>query len=345
MGHRLALKAQDKLVQDQVAHQHRHDDGDESGDQPEILEHDGVTDAAHHAQAGALGQDAHHDSHYQSQQDGGGHGAGAALTEHDEAGGDQHQSQQSHHQHREHQALGHGLLVGTAEAESLLQEHDADEDADNKAHQTNNGIEVAAADTDDHAQGAAQEHQGADHHEHSDNKAGHGGGAALGTELLADHGDDGGAQHQADDLGTDVLHDAGAYLGVKAGPLEIQGAGDVPQEAGDAEAHVGRVTEGGQQHRRRAYYQAGDDEQTILLDEAVFFHISLPHSLFGGDTRPPLATNAIRSTPETGKKYTGRALLYIYFVYCIYMENISPCDKKSNPGFLSLCPPLTSCQG
>lgn len=100
------------------------------------------------------------------------------------------QHQQGHHQHGEGHALHHGLLIGAAQAEALFQEHDADEDADDKAHQAHHGVEIAAADTDDHAQGAAQEHQGADHDEHGHDEAGHGGGAALGLELLADQGDD-----------------------------------------------------------------------------------------------------------------------------------------------------------
>ena len=140
--------------------------------------------------------------------------------------------------------------------------------------QAHHGVEVAAADADDHPQGAAQEHQSADHHHHGHQEADHGGGAAPGLELLPQEGDHRGAQNQTDDLRTDVLDDAGADLGVKAGPLEIQSPGDVPQEAGDAEAHVGRVAEVGQQHGGGAHHQTCGNEQPVAFQKAFFFHLN-----------------------------------------------------------------------
>ncbi len=50
--------------------QGRHDDGDKAPQQIEILKEHGIPDAAHHAQAGLLGQRAHHQTGNQSQQRG-----------------------------------------------------------------------------------------------------------------------------------------------------------------------------------------------------------------------------------------------------------------------------------
>ena len=66
-----------------------------------------------------------------------------------------------------------------------------------------------------------------------------------------------GPHHDADDLRPDVLHIGGA--------VEPQGAGDVPQEAGDAEAHVGRVAEGCEHQRRDTDDYAGKQYGKILF--------------------------------------------------------------------------------
>ena len=64
----------------------------------------------------------------------------------------------------------------------------------------------------------------------------------------------------------------GAHLRVKARPLEVQGPGDVPQEAGDAEAHVGGIALGRQQHRRGPHHDARGDQQAVALEKALFLH-------------------------------------------------------------------------
>ena len=66
---------------------------------------------------------------------------------------------------RERRAFRLHLAIGALQAEALLQEHDADQDAGDKADQTDHGVQVAAAQADDHTQRAAQEHQRADHDE------------------------------------------------------------------------------------------------------------------------------------------------------------------------------------
>ena len=82
-------------------------------------------------------------------------------------------------------------------------------------------------------QRAAQEHQGADHNEHTQYKAQGRGGTAAAFEFLKAKSSDEGAQYNADDLGADVLDHA---CGVQA-----QGTGGIPQEARNTEAHVAGV--------------------------------------------------------------------------------------------------------
>ena len=134
-----------------------------------------------------------------------------------------------------------------------------DEDADNEADQTNDGVQVAAADTDHHTQRAAQEHQGTDHNEHTQYKAQGRGGTAAAFEFLKAKSSDEGAQYNADDLGADVLDHA---CGVQA-----QGTGGIPQEARNTEAHVAGVAQRSQQYGSSTYHQTGRHNQPVY-----FFH-------------------------------------------------------------------------
>jgi len=165
-------------------------------------------------------------------------------------------------------------------SKECAKELDADEDADGEARQAHHRVQIAAADADDHPQGAPQKHQRPDHHEHRHDKADQWRRAPLGLELAPEEGDGRGPQHQADDLRTDVLDDAGAHLRVEPGPLEVQRPRDVPQEAGDAEAHVRRVPPERQGHRRRAHHQARGDDEPVAFGEVFTLHVSFLLSLF-----------------------------------------------------------------
>ena len=125
----------------------------------------------------------------------------------------------------------------------------AHQDTGDKADQTDNGIEVTACNTQDHTEGAAQEHQRADHDKEAKDETCDGGRAAAGLELLT--------EDQADDFGTDVLNNTGC--------MHANAAGDITQEAGDAEAHVCRVAQLDQQDSSCANDQTGGDHQQIFL--------------------------------------------------------------------------------
>ena len=276
MGDGLALKGQVEIGavggagEDQVAHQGADQDGAEAHQQLGLPEQHHVTDAAHHAQAGPLGQSAHDQARRQADEHGSVLGAGAAagLGEVDE-GGSRHQQDKHHHlDGREQEALQPGHGIGALQGIALLQEEHARQNAQHEAKPAQQSVQVAAGQAQDHAEGAAQEHQAADHHEKAQHEAGQGRAAALGGELTLEQGDAEAAQHQADDLRPDILHGSG--------PVQAQTACGIPQEAGDAEAHVGRVAEKDQQRRNDADDQArNDDMQALTFDVHLEKYLSL----------------------------------------------------------------------
>ena len=71
-------------------------------------------------------------------------------------------------------ALKLALVIGAAQREALLQEEHADEDADDEADEADNGVRIAAAETEQHPQRAAEEDQRADHDGSAENEAEHG---------------------------------------------------------------------------------------------------------------------------------------------------------------------------
>ena len=198
-----------------------------------------------------------------------GAGATARFGEEDE-GGRRHQQDEHHHlDGGEDHAVQLGLGIGALQGVAPLQEEHTGQDAQHKAQQAQQGVQVAARQTQDHAEGAAQEHQAAHHHEEAQHKSGDGCAAALGGELLLAQGHDEAAQHQADDLRPDVLHGGGT--------VQAQTAGGIPQEAGDAEAHIGGIAEKDQQRGNDADDQSGDDD----LDSFAFdIHVGSFSSLY-----------------------------------------------------------------
>ena len=63
--------------------------------------------------------------------------------------------------------------------------------------------------------------------------------------------------------------------------MQVQRAGNVTQEAGNAEAHVGRVAEGSQYHRSRADKQAAKHDEPMSFQEVfLLFHLILSLFLF-----------------------------------------------------------------
>ena len=238
MGDGLTGKAGVEVAEGHVADQRGGENRRKGQQQAGLPEQHEVTDAAHHAQAGALGDGAHDEARRQTDEQRRVLGAGAFLREVDKGRGQRQQHQQRRHDGGQHGALGGGQAVGAAQGVALVQEEHAAQDARHEAGQPEQRVAVAARQTQNHAEGAAKEHQAADHDEEAQHEPGHGSAAALGGPLLTHQREDQAAQHQTDDLRPDVLHGGGA--------VQAHRTGDVPYKAGDAEAHVGGVA---QQHQ------------------------------------------------------------------------------------------------
>ena len=175
---------------------------------------------------------------------------------------EQHQKQQTRHHGGERRPLERAGGVGALEVEAAAQEDDADADAEHEAEQTDHGVEVAAAETQHHAQRAAEEDERADHHERAEHEARGGRGARAGAELAPDERHRERAEHKADDLRADVLHLRGA--------VQPDGTRDIALEAGNTEAHVAGVSKSGQRQRRESHGDAGGKDKPVLFFHVVF---------------------------------------------------------------------------
>ena len=162
----------------------------------------------------------------------------------------------------------------------MVEEPGAGQDAAGKAHEANDGVEISASDSQDHAEGAAQEHEAAHHDAEAQHEAGERGGAAAGLPLALADGNEEAAQHEAHDLGPDVLYGLGA--------VKAQATHRVADEAGYAEAHVGRVPEEHQHGRNDTDNRAGGNDGDPLLLEvhtSPFLRPTEKHT-----SAPPLST-------------------------------------------------------
>ena len=239
-----------------------------AGEQGEVLNQKHIPQSPGHTQAAALGHSSHRQAGHEGDRPEGVHGARAGFRKFQQLGGQKEQPQQKDHHAGKDKPLTGLDGVGPAQGKSLFQKKYPRQDARQKAEKPGHGGQVAAAQTDDHAQGAAQEDQRANHDEQPQDETGGGGGACPALELMEGQGGHHGAQHDADDLGAHVLHRRGA--------VEAQSSSDVPLEAGDTEAHIFGVAHGGEQQGRGPHHHAGEDNQSIPAQKAIFLHKTVP---------------------------------------------------------------------
>lgn len=107
-------------------------------------------------------------------------GACARFAEVDERRGEQQQREDHQRQDDEHAALRLCQIMTPLERVALVQEEHAREDAAHKAGQAQQRIEVAARQSQNHAERAAEEHQAAHHYKHAQHEARHRRAAAAG---------------------------------------------------------------------------------------------------------------------------------------------------------------------
>ena len=197
------------------------------------------------------------------------HGAGPIFADLEQGREQQKRDAGDDQQHGQHRPLRRAQGIAALQGKAPLQEQGPYEDAQGEPQQGHQRVQVAAAQTEHHTKGAAQEHQGPDHDEGAQQESGRGRRAALGAELPLHQGHDHGAQYEADDLRPHILDHRGG--------MKPQRTGDIPLETGDTEAHVRWVPQraqgqGGDTHRHAGQYDHPID----------FFHNYLPRpNLFG----------------------------------------------------------------
>ena len=192
-------------------------------------------------------------------------GTCAGFTEVDERGRRQQKRQHCKRQDGEHTAFRLRECVASFQGIALIEEEHADQDAAGKARQTQQRVQIAARKSENHAERAAQEHQASDHDKHAEHKARDRRAAAARRKFFFRQRHQEASEHQTDDLRTDVLD---CLCRVKP-----KRTGGVAQEAGNAEAHVFRVSEQHQQRGNHADDETGEHDVAFFVFEG---HINSP---------------------------------------------------------------------
>ncbi len=300
VGDRLRFKTRFELPQDEIDSQRRENEGDESRQQVRLPEQDEVTDGAHGAESTPLGEKP--DEETKDERDGQGRMQRSrtlhTVKEHPALGlagylgEDQHEQQQARHEERQHPARRGVGPLGASEIVPPFQEQRPDPDAEAKAQQTENGIAVAACQTERRPPGASQKNERPDHGENAEYKADDRRGAESGAELPEEGGRRQGTENKSHDLGTDILH--------QIGPVQAKGAGDVPLEAGDADPHIAGIA-----HflKQRGHYADRDPDADNAPrsgeDVLKSFHV-IPPVVIGGDDPGHTGTALRKNTSLEG---------------------------------------------
>lgn len=187
---------------------------------------------------------------------------GALRTEMEHGRNEQHQKQQTRHHGGERRPLERAGGVGALEVEAAAQEDDADADAEHEAEQTDHGVEVAAAETQHHAQRAAKEDERADHHERAEHEARGGEEPARGRNSRP-------MSDIANAPSTRPMISGRTYC-TFGGAVQPDGTRDIALEAGNTEAHVAGVSKSGQRQRRESHGDAGGKDKPVLFFHVVF---------------------------------------------------------------------------
>lgn len=231
---------------DQVSDDAENNNGKETEEHIEILEHDGVTACRDRAEARSLCQRADEQTCDQRCNDGRMQctRATAGFRCGKNRGNEQGCKEQNQHHGRQYAAFRQRLRVGSLKGESFAKPERPDKNTENETNKADDGIQIPAADTEHHAKRAPQEHERADHYEDGDDKAEHRRRTAARLEFALDRRHDHCAEHKADDLGTHILY--------RACGMEFCGARNIAKEARDTETHIAGIAQHRQNHRNCA---------------------------------------------------------------------------------------------
>ena len=235
-----------------------------------VLIEEHISEAADHAYSASVAQNADDKACDKSYPNRSSHRTGAAFGE-DEKCGECHEDNEQYNVDGGHyKAFKLVLVVYLGEREALVDEVHADEYADGKADYTCYCVEVTACKSQNHTQGAAQEHEGADHDEKAEDKACEGGGASLGLVLFHGNRHYERAENETYYLGSHILY---CLCSVKT-----ESTGSITDKAGYTEAHVSGVSHFDEDRGKDADYKACNQNEKFLFLFAV--HTFTP--LFSG---------------------------------------------------------------
>jgi hypothetical protein len=144
-----------------------------------------------------------------------------------------HKEKKKEHENRHHPGRQDSYAPGAAERIPPFEKQDSEEGSNNQTEQGRKAIEIAPGQSDQRSSGAAQEHEGTNHHEHAQEETDNGGGTSPRFEFPENVAGDEGTEYEPHDLGTKVLHDFCA--------VQSEGPRNVTVETGDADPHVGGI--------------------------------------------------------------------------------------------------------
>ena len=144
-----------EIAENDVAQKNGHEDHSKAGEQIEVTKHHRISHPAYHTQTGLLRQRTYHQGDHQCCIEGGVLGAGATLREGKECGSCCHENKQNDHHAGEHQPFRFSHRIAALQRKALLQEKDADQNAQEEACQPHKGVQISSAHTDHHTQRAS----------------------------------------------------------------------------------------------------------------------------------------------------------------------------------------------
>ncbi len=207
-----------------------------------LPEEDEVTKGPHCAKAAALREKTHKQGPAEGIEQGGVHGTrplhgieqNAVFAFPGYLRKEQKQRDKAKHQRRHDKAAFRALGCVSAKRIAAPEKERAYAHAADEPGQTGKGVEITARKPKQSAPGAAEKDQGPDHGAGTQHKTHQGGRARPGLKLAKTQGREKRTQQKGRYLGPQVLH----YFR----PVQPQSSGNIPFKAGNAQAHVGRIT-------------------------------------------------------------------------------------------------------
>ena len=296
MRHRLIFKTGMETAENEIHEKGGPQHGEQAQKEMHLTEKDEIPERAHGTETAAL-RDKTYDQRKPERNEqrsvlraGAGNGIeqDAALVLAFNLRKEQIQGEQTQHEQRKEPAGQRGLPAAAAKRIAPAKEQRSRSDAGEQSGQAENRIEVASGQAQHGTPWTAQKDQCAHGRDDSEHEPGNGGGTAARLEIAKGQRRAKGTDHQADDLGAQVLDNSRA--------VQADGSGHVTLETGHADAHVGWVAVELKDNGQYADKRAGDN-YAHCCGKKVAFHAfssekpkgwtSAQHAVKPGTTGPP----------------------------------------------------------